>query len=151
VRPNALGTLDCNGFSSIQTLAKRSLLCADPRGLKGGRFYDNGYYIGHDEPSVRFVSNRPGTGNDVTFVETLGVDPSAAPTVATPGSDVTHYFELSIAPWFSTDVCDPNSYPQLPCTPNSDPMPPTARIPGAERASSSCSSIPLALPRSSTA
>jgi hypothetical protein len=28
-----------------------------------------------------------------TFVETLGVDPSAAPTVATPGSDITHNFE----------------------------------------------------------
>jgi hypothetical protein len=130
VRPHGLGTLDCNGFSSIQTLAKRSLLCADPRGLKGGRFDDNGYYIGHDEPSVRFVSSRPGTGNNITFVETLGVDPSAAPTVATPGSDITHYFELSIAPWFSTDVCDPNSFPQLPCTPNRDANAPHGAYPG---------------------
>jgi len=36
VRPNGLGTLDCNGFSSIQKLVKPSLLCADPRGLTGG-------------------------------------------------------------------------------------------------------------------
>lgn len=42
---------------------------------------------------MRFVSNRPGTRDAVTFVETLGVDPSAAPTVATPGSDITHNFE----------------------------------------------------------
>jgi hypothetical protein len=130
VRPNGVGTLDCNGFSTIQKLVKPSLLCADPRGLTGGRFHDNGYYIGHDEPSVRFVSNRPGTGDNVTFVETLGVDPSAAPTVATPGSDITHNFELSIAPWFSTDVCDPNSYPLLPCTPNSDANAPHGLYPG---------------------
>jgi len=28
-----------------------------------------------------------------------------------------HFFELSVAPWFSMVLCDPQSYPQLPCTP----------------------------------
>jgi hypothetical protein len=27
---------------------------------------------------------------------------------------VTHTFELTVAPWFSTDVCDPQSAPMLP-------------------------------------
>ena len=38
--------------------------CADPHGDCRGRtaFYDNGHYIGHDEPSVRFISNAPGSG-----------------------------------------------------------------------------------------
>ena len=43
---------------------------------------------------------------------------------------MTHFFELSIAPWFSMDVCDPNSFPQTPCTPESDSNAPTATNPG---------------------
>ena len=48
-----------------------------------GRFYDNGHYIGHDEPSLRYLSSRPGASNNVTWVETLPRDPVAVPTVAT--------------------------------------------------------------------
>ncbi|MFZ2033097.1 MAG: hypothetical protein WAW53_05020, partial [Candidatus Dormiibacterota bacterium] len=107
VRPNAVGELDCNGLSPIQAAVKADLACADPRGSWAGRFYENGSYIGHDEPSVRFVSSSPSSGNDFSITETLPVDPSAAPTVANPGHDVTYWFELSVAPWFSTDVCDP--------------------------------------------
>ena len=119
-RPNAVGELDCNGLSPIQRPAKPDLACADPRGSYGGRFYENGHYIGHDEPSVRFISSRPGSGNNFTITENLPRDPVALPTVHTPGKDVTHWLELSPAPWFSTDVCDPNSAPLLPCNPLSD-------------------------------
>jgi len=122
------GELDCNGFSPVQQSIKRSLACTDVRGFVnvnnantwGGRFYDNGQYIGHDEPDMTFYSSKPGSGSDVTWTETLGSDPKALPTVQTPGKDVTHWFQLSIAPWFSMDLCDPNSYPQMPCVPNSD-------------------------------
>jgi hypothetical protein len=62
---------------------------------------------------------------------TLGKDPAAAPTNATPGSDVSNWFELSPAPWLSMALCDPNSYPLLPCTPNSDANAPSGRYPGA--------------------
>ena len=96
------------------------MMCADPRGPDGGRFVENGHYIGHDEPSVRFLSSRPGSGNNMSITEKLPTDPAAAPTVAHPGRDVTHWFELSVAPWISTTVCDPNSAPLLPCTPRSD-------------------------------
>ena len=57
VSPNKVGGLDCNGLSPIQHPVKRVIQCADPRGSDEGRFEDNGRYIGHDEPSVRFVSN----------------------------------------------------------------------------------------------
>jgi len=132
VHPNAIGELDCNGHSTIQRPASRKLLCTDIRGFigHGHRFRDNGYYVGHDEPSIRFLSNRPGSGNNVTFTERLPRDPAAKPTVTHPGHDVTHWFELSIAPWFGMSMCDPRSYPQRNCAPNSDTNAPHGAFPG---------------------
>lgn len=131
VRPNAVGELDCNGHSTIQRSVKPTLLCTDIRGLTPyHRFYDNGHYVGHDEPSIRFLSNRPGSGNNVTFTERLPRDPAAMPTVTHPGHDVTHWFELSIAPWFGMSICDPRSYPQRNCRPNSDTNAPHGTFPG---------------------
>jgi hypothetical protein len=135
----ARGALDCNGFSPIQQSIKPTGVCTDIRGFDGvnnqntsdGRFYDNGHYIGHDEPDLTFLSNQPGSGNNVTWTETLPLDPSAAPTVGTPGSDVTHWFGLSVAPWFSMALCDPYSYPQSSCKPNSDTNAPRQGFPGA--------------------
>jgi hypothetical protein len=123
VAPNAIGLLDCNGFSPIQQSVKPTMACTDPLSIEnsaGARFEDNGHYIGHDEPSIRFLSSQPGSGNDVTWTEKLPRDPTGAPTVATPGSDVTHWFELSAAPWFGMALCNGYSYPQSSCKPNSD-------------------------------
>jgi hypothetical protein len=131
VRPNRFGELDCNGLSPIQRPVKPDLACVDPRGPDGGRFYENGHYIGHDQPSVRFISARPGSGNNVTMTETLPRDPKAPPIVQHPGGDVTHWFELSNAPWISMSVCDPDSAPLTPCTPRSDANAPHGRYPGA--------------------
>jgi len=134
VKPKATGELDCNGFSPIQRSVKLDLACADPRGSDEGRFLDHGHYIGHDEPSMRFLSTRRGSGNNFSITENLPRDPTALPTVKTPGQDVTHWFELTIAPWFSTDVCDPNSAPLLPCAPRSDQNAPRGRYPGGGQA-----------------
>ena len=82
--PNGVGELDCNGLSPVQRPAKAAVMCTDPRGSDEGRFFDNGHYLGHDEPSVRFVSNQPGSGSDTTFNEQLPLDPAALPTVETP-------------------------------------------------------------------
>jgi hypothetical protein len=122
VAPNATNELDCNGWSAAYKTVRKLAgdLCTDPISLKNGkagRFIDNGWYVGHDEPSVRFISNTPGSGNTMTYYATVPVDPSKAPT--TSGS-VTKYGELSIGPWFGLPMCDPNSYPQNPCTPDSD-------------------------------
>ncbi len=130
VKPRAVGELDCNGLSPIQHPAKAAVMCKDPRGSDGGRLFENGHYIGHDEPSVRFLSSRPGSGNNFTMTETLPKDPGRRPTVKNPGKDRTHWFELSIAPWISTTVCDPNSAPLLACKPVSDSNAPHGSYPG---------------------
>ena len=105
------GGLDCNGYSKIQKPIKTYQACADPKGYDGGRFYDNGHYIGHDEPSAQFYSNSPGSGNNVEWTFTLPKE-HALPATQT--------FENTPTFWFSMALCDPNSYPQNPCTPDSD-------------------------------
>jgi hypothetical protein len=130
--PAAAGELDCNGDSPVQKPI-RANECTDIRGFAGvdnsntwgGKFYDNGVYIGHDEPDTTFLSSTPGSGNNISWSLTLGRDPGRLPTDARPGHDVSHWFELSPAPWFSMALCDPNSYPQTPCTPESDSNAPT--------------------------
>jgi hypothetical protein len=125
------GNEDCNGFSPVQKPLKL-LDCTDIRGADttnantwNGRFYDNGHYIGHDEPNTDFTSSAPGSGNNVSWTVTLGRNPAAAPTDIDPGHDVTNWFELTPAPWFSMALCDPNSFPQAACTPESDSNAPT--------------------------
>jgi hypothetical protein len=133
--PKSTGELDCNGYSPAQQSVKHTMACTDIRGFSNvsnrfnynSRFYDNGTYIGHDEPDMTFISNTAGSGDDVTWNETIGVDPSAAPTDKNPGTDVSHWFELTPAPWFSMAMCDSDSYPQTPCTPESDSNAPTGR------------------------
>ncbi|HEY8860060.1 MAG TPA: hypothetical protein VIM27_11455, partial [Gaiellales bacterium] len=123
VHAQKLGMLDCNGQSPVQSTVRAAHVCSDPRSLYDGkptRFSDNGVYIGHDEPIIRFLSTRRGSGNNITWRERLPFDPSALPTVTHPGADTTHWFELSIAPWFSMALCNPESYPLNPCKPRSD-------------------------------
>jgi hypothetical protein len=122
VAPNATNELDCNGWSkSYKTVRKLAGdLCTDPIKTadgKGARFIDNGWYVGHDEPSVKFISSTPGSGNTMSYLMKVPVDPKAAPTAS---GSVTNYGQLSIAPWFGLPMCDPKSYPQNPCTPDSD-------------------------------
>jgi hypothetical protein len=56
----------------------------------------------------------------MTYVNRLGVDPKGKPTVSPNGKTVSDYAELSPAPWFGLPICDPGSYPQNPCKPDSD-------------------------------
>ena len=133
--PASQGELDCNGFSPVQKPVRLNW-CTDIRGSTkntantwDGRFYDNGHYIGHDEPDMAFNSSAPGSGNNVNWTFKLGRDPKAAPTVAHPGHDVSDWFELSPAPWVSMALCDPGSFPQTACTPESDSNAPTCNGP----------------------
>jgi hypothetical protein len=122
VPPNPINEVDCNGWSATyQTVRKHAGdLCTDPIKVvngSGNRFTDNGWYVGHDEPSVKFISGAPGSGNTMTYVVRVPVDPKQSPNLSL---SVTHYGELSVAPWFGLPLCDPSSYPQNPCTPDSD-------------------------------
>jgi hypothetical protein len=122
VAPNSTNDLDCNAWSASYTSARPAMkqLCTDPISVvngKANRFIDNGWYVGHDEPSVKFISSQPGSGNTMTYFMRLPVDPARQPTAS---GSVTDYAELSVAPWFGLPICDPHSYPQNSCTPDSD-------------------------------
>jgi len=171
VAPNASNNLDCNGWQtgSSPAVPFMKARCTDPVQPPGNqyytglcaqatngctstytRFYDNGHYVGHDEPSVKFISSVAGSGNNMTYFQQLSKDPNPtltrttqpscgapnAPDGATNGggaafsclntnSSVSDYAELSVAPWFGLGICDHNSFPALPnqdapCTPDSD-------------------------------
>ncbi|HEX8730810.1 MAG TPA: hypothetical protein VF725_02010 [Ktedonobacterales bacterium] len=125
VAPNSVNNLDCNSWSTRYTSARPAMkeLCTDPISIvngKASRFIDNGWYVGHDEPSVKFISSAQGSGNQMTYFMTLAIDPKAAPTTSPTGQTVADYAELSPAPWFGLPICDPRSYPQNPCAPDSD-------------------------------
>ena len=75
-------------------------------------------YVGHDEPSLLFYSNKPGSGNQTQYTVTLPSDP----TPAHPTTGKSYNFELHGALWFGMALCDTQSYPEQvsTCTPDSD-------------------------------
>jgi hypothetical protein len=78
-----------------------------------------GHYVGHDEPSMLFVSNEPGSGNHVRYDMTLPTDPPASD----PNNvNKSYQFELSGADWLGMAMCDSQSYPELvsTCPPDTD-------------------------------
>jgi hypothetical protein len=122
VAPNPVNELDCNGWSAAYKTVRKmaGALCTDPIKVsdgKGQRLVDNGWYVGHDEPSVKFISSQPGSGNTMTYVMKVSKDPAKAPT---SNGSVVDYAQLSLAPWFGLPMCDPKSYPQNSCKPDSD-------------------------------
>ncbi len=130
IKPLKVNNLDCNGWSPKYASAAPAMRarCTDPHlpasvygardaKSKAQRFYDNGHYVGHDEPSVKFISSRTGSGNTMTYDMRLPRDPKAAPTSS---GSVVDYAELSVAPWFGLPICDSKSFPQGACKPDSD-------------------------------
>jgi hypothetical protein len=75
------------------------------------------WYVGHDEPSVLFYSNVPGSGNRMHYELTIPSDPSGPYS-----SSKTYNFELHPAFWFGMAMCDTQSYPEQvrTCAPDSD-------------------------------
>jgi hypothetical protein len=106
-----VGNLDCNGYSQIQQPLKTQLICADFISDYDQRGYDNSHYIGHDEPSIGFISTAPHSGNNLQWEFTL---PRERPLPATQS------FENFIAFWFSMALCDPNSFRRGACIADSD-------------------------------
>lgn len=79
-----------------------------------------GHYVGHDEPSLMFYSNQPGSGNSQSYRLTLPDEPPTAPNQA--GTGGVDNFQLHPAFWFGMALCDPQSDPEYTttCTPDSD-------------------------------
>jgi hypothetical protein len=78
-----------------------------------------GHYVGHDEPSMLFVSNKAGSGNHMRYNIVLPKDPSARNP---NGVNKSYAFELSGAEWLGMAMCDTQSYPEQvkTCPPDSD-------------------------------
>ncbi|HEY4869293.1 MAG TPA: hypothetical protein VII79_04735, partial [Candidatus Dormibacteraeota bacterium] len=149
VTPNPTNSLDCNGYSQSYKPVKPGLkaLCVDPKAVGhsyysqgNGRFYDNGHYVGHDEPAVKFESGATGSGNNMTYFMQLPTDPSGQPTTSPTGTTTSNQAELTPAFWFGLPLCDSNSWPSAsgssgglggshPCTPNSDANAPSQTNP----------------------
>jgi hypothetical protein len=100
-------------YSSWKGCASSARLCTevqDPLSVFG-------HYVGHDEPSVLFYSNTPGSGNHMQYNVTLPTEPSGA------FSDTKGYSgEVSPAFWFGMAMCATQSFPESSstCTPDSD-------------------------------
>jgi hypothetical protein len=86
-------------------------------------------YIGHDEPSVQFFSNRPGSGNNLTYKLRLPTDPSTKPQQQ--GAGGTWNFQQRATFWFGMQLCDNQGSPNpdgkaltghatVPCKPDSN-------------------------------
>ena len=92
-------------------------LCAEVADAEA--VFGEGNYVGHDEPSTLFYSNRKGSGNNVRYQLKLPTDPSPS----NPGAPGKSYqFMLNGSFWFGMALCDTQSYPEQvsTCTPNSD-------------------------------
>jgi hypothetical protein len=104
-----------DGHLAIQ--CEYSTLCPDVSDRT--QLFGTDRYVGHDEPSLLFYSDQPGSGNRMQYQITLPKEPTPAhPTQ--PGK--AYNFELNGSLWFGLALCDTQSYPEQvsTCTPDSD-------------------------------
>jgi hypothetical protein len=117
---NAVGGLDCNGYSLIQKPVRRGMLCTEIASNTMHGFLDNGHYVGHDEPAAEFYSSKAGSGGSESYQVKLPVEPAHKPsgTFACP----VWTFQTGVTFWFGMVLCDNRSYPEgtTVCKPNSD-------------------------------
>ena len=106
-------TATAESYAKPKCARSAHLLCAEVEDYQHA-FH---YYVGHDEPSVLYYSNVPGSGNRMRYQLTLPREPS--PKVIA-GRSWT--FQLTPAIWFGMAMCDTQSYPQQvkTCTPDSN-------------------------------
>jgi hypothetical protein len=90
---------------------------ADVRSCIGGNVFCTetvdplGEYTGHDEPSLLFYSNTPGSGSSQIYKLVLPSDPPQQPVQ--DGSGATWNFQLHPAFWFGLAMCDTQSAPEF--------------------------------------
>jgi hypothetical protein len=115
------GILGCNlGSPHASTLAN-GLGCPEVTGKDGQFELPGDRYVGHDEPEMRFISPAAGSGNSMTYKLVLPRDSTA--------SSATPTYQTTIAFWLGMALCDPASYPQQPCKPDSDSNTGTGQLP----------------------
>ena len=104
------------GGSQRSSCARGSATCTEAFDSIGAY----GAYTGHDEPSLLFYSNTPGSGNSNLYHLTLPTDPKVLPKQ--DGSGGTFNFQLHPAFWFGMALCDSESSPEFTkvCAPDTD-------------------------------
>ena len=102
VRPRAGRS---ENYGSKLVCGEGSPLCAEANDALGYR----GGYTGHDEPSLLFYSDTPGSGNESNYRVIVPADPPTLPTQ--DGTGGTFNFQDRIAFWFGMDLCDNQSAP----------------------------------------
>jgi hypothetical protein len=109
----AVGTLSTSAHINCATTRS---LCTEVTDSE--QVFGEDVYVGHDEPSVLFYSNKPGSGNRMRYELTLPRDPSPDKPVGVNSFN----FQLHPAFWFGMAMCDTQSYPEQlsTCTPDSD-------------------------------
>ena len=116
---------------STAPFPRNVLDCSDRNGILCTEVYDSigygGAYTGHDEPSLLFYSNVPGSGNTGIYRLRLPKDPQTLPKQ--DGTGGTFNFQLHPAFWVGMALCDDQSAPNpggssvgpnILCTPKSD-------------------------------
>jgi len=95
--------------------------CSSYASLCTDTYDSNGYYAGHDEPSVEFKSGVPGSGNDMTYTIRLPSDPAQQPNASGAGG-TTWNFQLRPTFWVGMTLCDNQSAPEFAknCAPDTD-------------------------------
>ncbi|MGC2767948.1 MAG: hypothetical protein WB607_20755 [Candidatus Acidiferrum sp.] len=126
-----LSLLISNSAFAQASLRQQFLRCDQPSGILCAEQLDNpgGWkYVGHDEPSLLFYSNEPGSGYRNVYKLRLPKDPPIKPK--SDGSGGTWNFQLHPAFWFGMAMCDdqsapnpggsPSAGPNIKCAPDSD-------------------------------
>jgi hypothetical protein len=99
-------------------------VCSEPYALCAETTDSIGYggeYTGHDEPSLLFYSNTPGSGNSSLYHLRVSSDPKVLPNQS--GTAGTWNFQLHPAFWLGMALCDNQSGPEFthaPCVADSD-------------------------------
>jgi hypothetical protein len=112
-----LGLFGGSARAAVPECDEPTALCTEPVDSIG---YD-GAYTGHDEPSLLFYSNTPGSGNSSLYHVTVPSDPKVLPNQS--GTAGTWNFQLHPAFWLGMALCDNQSAPEFthaPCVPDSD-------------------------------
>jgi hypothetical protein len=128
--PLLLVTLWSGNLTYAQSRLGGIVSCEDTYSLCTERQYNRSYeypgkYIGHDEPSLLFYSDEPGSGDYNVYKLVLPTDPPKFPTDANPkgtGRPTVWNFQLHPAFWFGMALCDSESNPLFThrCEPDSD-------------------------------
>jgi hypothetical protein len=102
------------GQQTLQCGEREGIFCAEQADIPS---YE---YVGHDEPSLLFYSDKNGSGFNNIWRMRLPKDPLQLPRQ--DGTGTTWNFQLHPAFWFGMAMCDSQSYPEFTsqCKPDSD-------------------------------